>query len=197
MTLALAGLAPVLLPTLLPAQTVGGTEDVKFRFDGLTDAGRLGSSVSGAGDVDGVPDLIVGMISADPNGHIGAGSAFVYSGATGARIFSLDDLAGGSSRADSNGMTNNGSALVFTFNTILTASAETFSVATGGTVDYRIDFPDVDAAARYRILLSGHGTGPTLFHGLLVPLQKDRIFLAAVNKKLDFSSVARRIVFTP
>jgi len=198
------------LPTLLSAQTVGGTVDLKYRFDGQASLDYMGFSVSRAGDVngDGFDDLIVGDPQAAPGGMALAGSAFV-----------------------------------FTFNPILTASSETFSVSAGGTIDYAIDFPDVDAGQKYGILLSAKGTGPTLFKGLLIPLKKDSffvasnkgntpsqginfqgtldpqgqamahftaapgslpnkligrsIFLASVDKKLDFSSVVRRIDFLP
>ncbi|MFQ5749256.1 MAG: integrin alpha [Planctomycetota bacterium] len=208
--LSLSGLALAFLPTLLSAQTVGGTGDLILRFAGQHGNDHFGWSVSGAGDVDGDsrPDLIVGAPFAGANG--------------------INDV---------------GSAFVFAFNPILTASSEIFSVSAGGTIDYAIDFPDVDAGQKYGILLSARRTGPTLFKGLLIPLKKDKfflasikgntppqginfqgtldpqgqatahftaapgsiparfvgrsIFLAAVNKKLDFSSVARRIDFVP
>ena len=51
-----------------------------YRFDGDSEANFLGGSVASAGDVnaDGVADVVVGAVSADPNGLSGAGSAFVY-----------------------------------------------------------------------------------------------------------------------
>jgi len=247
----------------------GATGAQLFRLDGTAAGDILGLSVDGAGDVDGdgVPDLIAGADQASPNGLSKAGSALVFSGATGTQIFRFDgpanfdelgfsvagagdvdgnglaDLIAGAPFADANGLTDAGSAFVFTFNPILTASSETFSVSGGGTIDYAIDFPDVDAGQKYGILLSAKGTGPTLFKGLLIPLKKDgffvasthgntppqgtnfqgtlnaqgqatahltaapgglpgkligrSIFLAVVNKLLDFSSVARRISFLP
>jgi len=240
-----------------------------FRFDGQASVDFLGSSVSGAGDVDGdgFTDLIVGADGADPNGLTDAGSAFVFSGADGSQLFRFDgqacgdslgssvsgagdvvsdgfaDLIVGAPQADPGGNPEAGSAFVFAFNPILTASSQTFSVSAGGTIDYAIDFPDVDAGQKYGVLLSARGTGPTLFKGLLIPLKKDSffvastkgntppqglnfqgtldpqgdaaaqftaapgslpskligrsVFLAAVNKKLDFSSVARRVDFLP
>ncbi len=215
----------------------------------------------------GVPDLFVGAFKTAHDFLKNAGSAFVFSGATGARLFRFDgqakgdklgfsvacagdvdgdgrpELIAGARFADPSGLGGAGSAFVYTFNPILTASAETFSLSAGGTLDYAIDFPDVDAGRKYGILLSAQGTGPTLFKGLLIPLQKDSffvastqgntppqgmnfqgtldsqgratahftaaagslpgklighsIFLATVNKKLDFASVARRIDFVP
>jgi len=245
----------------------GATGTQLFRFNGQTAGDYLGFSVAGAGDVDGdgFSDLIVGAILSDPNGLADAGSAFIFSGATGAQLFRLNgqaawdhlgysvagagevdgdgrpDLVLGSTQAGGSG--NAGSAFIYTFNPILTATAETFSVSAGGTIDYPIDFPDVDGGEKYGFLLSAKGTGPTVFKGLLVPLTKDKffkdsihgntpsqgtgfqgtldpqgqalahftaapgslpgklighsLFLAAVNKKFDFSSVARRIDFLP
>jgi len=247
----------------------GATGAQLFRFDGLAAGDNLGYSVAGAGDVDGdgVPDLIVGDPFANPNGITDAGSAFVFSGATGIKLWRFDnqatgdwfgssvseagdvdgdgrpDLIVGSPRADPNGIPDAGSVLVYTFNPILIPSSESFSVSTGGQIDYSIDFPDVDVGEEYRFLLSIHGTGPTLLQGLRIPLTRDRffrssmngntppqgvgfrgilngegralarftaapgslpskligrsLFLAVMNMKLDFSSVARRIDFVP
>ncbi len=81
-----------------------GRADVYSGFDGsilLTFLGtntgnRLGSSVSGAGDVDGdgTVDLIVGMPFANPNGP-DSGRARVFSGATGATIYTFKGDAAG------------------------------------------------------------------------------------------------------
>jgi len=62
---------------------------------------------------------------------------------------------------------------------ILTFSGSTLSFSSGGTIDYAIAFPDVDAGASYQILLSAHGTGPTVLHGLSIPLTRDALFQAS------------------
>ncbi len=247
----------------------GASGAVIRRFDGTGINDFFGSSVASAGDADGdgVPDLLIGANRADPGGRTDAGSVFLYSGATGKLIFRFDgsdagkmlgdpvagagDLDGDGSpelffgipRADVGDQRWAGTAVVFTFNPILDASAETFSVAAGGAVDYSIDFPDADAGREYGLLLSATGTGPTLFKGLPIPLTNDRFFrasltgntppqgigfqgildpqgrsqarfaappgtlpgkligrtffLAAVNDKLDFASVARKLAFLP
>jgi len=246
----------------------GATGAQLLRLDGQAAGDQSGQSVAGGGDFngDGRADLIVGAPLADPNGRMNSGSARVFSGAAGVQLFSLDGMqeqvglghsvaaAGdvdGDGRADLivgapftvDVVAGPGSAFVFTFNPILTATEETFSVSAGGTLYYMINFPDVDAGQKYGILLSARGTGPTLLQGLLIPLKKDgffvastkgktpsqgtafqgilglhgealayfstmpgtlpnkligrSIFLAVVNKKLDFASVARRIDFTP
>ncbi len=57
---------------------------------------RLGGSVAGAGDVnaDGREDFIVGAEATNPGGRINAGSAYVYSGATGALLYQKDGMNG-------------------------------------------------------------------------------------------------------
>jgi len=241
----------------------GATGAPFFQFNGTEAGALLGFSVAGAGDLDrdGLADIIVGAISASPNGLASAGSAYVFSfAATEPLFFRFDGFAAGdrlgasvAGAGEVHGHTamiigapqinNSGFAVVYTFNPILTTSSETFSVSAGGTIHYLIEFVDSFAGAKYGMLLSARGTGPTLFKGLLIPLQRDSffvastkgntplqgknfqgtldsqgqalarftagpgnipnkligrsIFLAAVNKKLDFASVARRIDFTP
>jgi len=67
---------------------------------------------------------------------------------------------------------------------ILIASGEVLSVGSGGTIDYAIDFPPVDAGASYQILLSVNGTGPTTLNGLSIPLTPDRLFQASLNGRV-------------
>jgi len=247
----------------------GATGTILFRCDGLKAGDRLGNSVAGAGDVDGdgFDDVVVGAPGADPEGLGDAGSMLIFSGATGTLLFRFDgqeargalgwsvagagdvdrdgrsDLITGAIGTNPKHIKGAGSAFVFTFNPILKASAETLSVSAGGKIDYTINFPDADAGQEYGLLLSSHGTGPTLLKGLPVPLTRDRffaasaqgntppqgidfqgfldskgkafarftaapgtlparligrtLFLAAVDKKHDFSSVARKLVFLP
>ncbi|MEW5875150.1 MAG: MopE-related protein, partial [Candidatus Zixiibacteriota bacterium] len=70
----------------------GQTGALLWQFDGAAADDRLGSSVSGAGDVnnDGFDDMIVGAYAADPGGPSFAGSAYVYSGQTGALLWQFD-----------------------------------------------------------------------------------------------------------
>ncbi len=117
----------------------GATGAQLLRLDGPASNDALGSSVAGAGDVDGdgFDDLIVGAPFADPNGNKDSGSAFVFSGATGSLIWRFDgqashdelgfsvagagdvdgdgvpDLIAGVPFRDPNGRTDAGSARVF------------------------------------------------------------------------------------
>nr|MBC8329289.1 FG-GAP repeat protein [Planctomycetota bacterium] len=70
----------------------GATGSLLRQFDGAAAGDALGYSVSGAGDVDGdgAADLVVGALRANPGGLMGAGSAFVYSGASGSLIWQFD-----------------------------------------------------------------------------------------------------------
>ncbi len=75
----------------------GADGTLLFRKDGVVAIGFFGYSVAGAGDVngDGKADFIVGALLADPGGRIDAGSAFVYSGATGALLLQKDGAVAG------------------------------------------------------------------------------------------------------
>ncbi|KAA3604480.1 MAG: hypothetical protein DWQ01_21825 [Planctomycetota bacterium] len=68
-----------------------------YAYLGGTQAARLGSSVAGAGDVngDGFADFLVGAVTADPNGLASAGSVYLYSGLDGSLLFQFDGLAAG------------------------------------------------------------------------------------------------------
>ncbi|RMH01725.1 MAG: hypothetical protein D6702_10610 [Planctomycetota bacterium] len=73
----------------------GATGGLIFRFDGGAANDRFGNAVADAGDVDGdgLDDLLVGAWWADPGGISLAGSAYVFSGATGSLIHRFDGSA--------------------------------------------------------------------------------------------------------
>ena len=66
-------------PTLALSALNGTTG---FRVDGVNESDISGASVSGAGEIngDGVDDLLVGALGADPNGNSSAGSSYVVFG---------------------------------------------------------------------------------------------------------------------
>ena len=73
------------------ARVLSGVDgSVLYNFDGDSADDRLGSSVSGAGDVngDGFADLIVGAYLDDNNG-VSSGSAKVYSGIDGSVLYTF------------------------------------------------------------------------------------------------------------
>jgi hypothetical protein len=75
----------------------GADGSLLHQFDGEAVMDYLGTSVSGAGDVnnDGFADVIIGAPLADPNGIDWAGSAYVYSGADGSLLHQFDGEAEG------------------------------------------------------------------------------------------------------
>ncbi|MBC6418292.1 MAG: FG-GAP repeat protein, partial [Prochloron sp. SP5CPC1] len=69
-----------------------------FILNGIDSSGNSGSSVSGAGDIngDGIDDLIIGTAFANPNGNQAAGSSYVVFGSNSGfnASFNLSDLNG-------------------------------------------------------------------------------------------------------
>ncbi len=82
--------------TPLALSSLSGTDG--FRLDGVAAADYSGFSVSAAGDIngDGIGDLIVGAVGADPNGNSAAGSSYVVFGKTSpfAPTLALSSLSG-------------------------------------------------------------------------------------------------------
>lgn len=73
----------------------GATGALIYQKDGIDAGDSFGQSVAGGEDVDGDgrDDFIIGAPNANPNGISNAGSAYVYSGATGALIYQIDGSA--------------------------------------------------------------------------------------------------------
>ncbi len=185
----------------------GATGALLLFLDGPVEHARLGDAVAAGGDVDG--DGTADVISGGPakaNHSEQAGIAFVFSGTSGKEILRLEgktpfgvlgvalagardvdgdgrsDLLAGSPGAVPAGPGGpTGSVFLLTYNPALSSTGETLSILRGGTIEYAIDFPAADAGAGYRILLSAHGTGPTLLHGLSIPLTKDGFFRASLR----------------
>ena len=73
-----------------------------FRIEGANSTDDAGTSVSGAGDVngDGLADLIVGALGSDPNGNSAAGSTYVVFGKANSMVVNLAILGTGGFRID-------------------------------------------------------------------------------------------------
>jgi len=73
----------------------GATGALLLQINGAAERDNFGSSVAGAGDLngDGKADFIVGAPAAGPGGLDYAGSAYVYSGATGALLLQINGAA--------------------------------------------------------------------------------------------------------
>lgn len=117
----------------------GSTGALLHQWDGVATEDRIGRGVDGVGDLDadGFDDVVIGASVASPSGLLSAGSAFVYSGNTGALLLQWDgadaggnlgeavaaagdvnldgvpDVLVGAPHTDANGLTGNGS--VFTY----------------------------------------------------------------------------------
>lgn len=178
----------------------GRTGLVLHKWEGEDATDALGYDVAGAGDLnrDGYADVIAGIPGDDPGGQPWAGSAALFSGRDGRALKLLEGPASGSSFGtsvagsgdlDGDGYdvvvvgapytpaaTDEGYARVIGFAPMLVPSAESFSIAAGGVVQYAMDFPQADAWGIYQILVSRTGTGPTVARGLEIPLTLDAAF---------------------
>ena len=184
----------------------GATGALIWQFDGAAANDGLGFAVSGAGDVDGdgLADLIAGARLAGPGGLNRAGSAYVYSGATGTllRRFDgaepndwlgnsvsgagdangdgLDDVLVGAPQADvtPGGKSDAGSAYVHSLDPFLHLDSRELSATNGVPVQLDVDFPDTEAGMHFVVLASATGTGPTQMGvgAVPVPLTPDALF---------------------
>ncbi|KAA3613413.1 MAG: hypothetical protein DWQ01_02500 [Planctomycetota bacterium] len=174
----------------------GASGQLIYKVYGREDFNSLGTALDTAGDVngDGKDDLLVG--SNQFNGRV-----HLLSGDTGYRLFSQDAEGTGETffklgetivglgdfnqdgrlnyLVSDTGTLYKGAVYLMSFRPFIEASSETVSAATGGTIQYDLDFP----AERvywpdlfYAILASAGGTGPTLLNGYLVPLTADGLY---------------------
>jgi FG-GAP repeat len=174
-----------------------------YKWTGLATSENFGASVSGAGDVnlDGYADLIVGAPGDSSTGISNRGYASIYSGADGTRLYFTQGETGYSSMGSSvsgAGDVNQdgyadiiigaegtpagsrkeaGAAYVHSFNPYLNGDLREVSIATGGTMNLGLTFPDYAAGYDYQILISKSGTGP-MHRGIAIPLSLDAMVIA-------------------
>jgi hypothetical protein len=191
----------------------GGAMDPIYQINGASDSESLGQALSAAGDVDGdgTGDLIVGAVGDSSQGIYAAGSAMVYSGATGALIMQdygsadfewfgetvagLGDVNGdgkaefmvGALYASAGGFYGAGSAYVYEANPIMTSSSSTVSASAGGVLTLTINFPDAAAGQQYKVLISRTGAGPT-YYGVDIPLTLDSLVMDTYVGNYPFST---------
>lgn len=153
----------------------------------------FGTKVAGNQDLDGdrIPDILV----AAPQQDHGQGAVYVFSGATGELraelrspngslgfdIDTLSDLDGDGLGEFLSGVRNLDRAIVNSFKPFLVTEAQELVASTGGTVRFKINFPESEATLPYAVLTSGSGMGATTVNGFQIPLGDDVYLQNSLN----------------
>ena len=129
------------------------------------------------------------------------GAAWVFSGRTGAELFSVSNnfvgglgfSVGAASDLDgdgrgevllgapfvlSSGTPNSGAVYVYSFHPYLTTSAQSISASQGGLIQLDLDFPTQHAGDSYAVLMSDQGPGSFQW-GVEIPLSLTPLVLAS------------------
>lgn len=179
----------------------GATGMIAFQQNGTALADNFGSSVAMAGDFngDGFGDWSVGARLRDGPGGFDSGVAFVFSGRDGTVLLRADgvdaqdnfgDSVIGGVDVDGDGFADvafaapladsvaqlSGTVDVLRLVPILDVSALEVSAASGGSIDFPIDFPVAEAGRDYILLGSASGLGPKPYQGVSIPLTVDPFF---------------------
>ena len=187
----------------------GATGAVLFEdiHRGLADTG-FGTRLAAVGDLngDGVQDFAVGAPSASPGGIFEAGSAFLYSGSSGALLYAYHGIqpggklgsaiAGsrnpegrwqgfliGAQLLDSVGGVNAGGVLRASYRPFLSISSTTVSRTTGDHLLLHLNFPEEDAGHPYGLLMSNNGDSASIFQGFDIHLVQDRSFQRMATRR--------------
>lgn len=200
----------------------GATGDTIMEFFGAVQAGAFGSSVASGFDMDGdgVEDIVVGSPATNRLNRIGAAS--VYSGLTGelirrwsgeeladefgAKVFGFpdfnqdgyDDILISAIKADdSTGLIDVGYASMYSFHPLLVADVQTMSASLGGSMHLDLDFPDLTANWKYRVLASFSGIGPTQLGTIQVPLTMDWLAADTYRNQYPISTTSTQGFLDP
>jgi len=177
-----------------------------YNLTGNNSNETFGSSLVNMGDQNGdyKDDFLIGVPYRNTNGI--PGLAMLFSGDNGLllqkfgtgldlgfgqHVANLGDLDGdgyddvGVSTAESLTLFQ-GSATIYGSRKYLSSTRETISAAAGGRVDFLMDFDKAQRGFAYRLLVSSHGTGPSIINGLEVPLGWD--FLLGLSSSGSYPS---------
>ena len=161
----------------------------------IPETALLGVGLSGCRDCDGdgIPDVVAGAPFATQVNPRFYGSVFGYSGANGDMLWRLNgsvanrigrtvaSLGDADSNEhpkvliDGNSLSPSGwtAARIVEWYPGLRADSDRLSVQRGGRIEFQSRWPLDLAGARYVLLASGRGDGPTMIGGLAVPLTPD------------------------
>lgn len=176
------------------------TRQVLWRTESNTPWEWFGSSLSSTADLDldGVPEILVGVPTEINNHATGKGFVQILSGRDGSRLWKIrtttesstlygitvqgygrhgrKDMALIGEPTASSVLPYAGAVHVIQFEPYLSANALSVSAAAGASVIYKLDFPASEAGLSYALLASASGRGPTIVGGISVPLTADGVF---------------------
>lgn len=188
----------------LLAAVSSATKQILWRTESNVPYELFGYSMSPMDDLDldGIPEILVGVPTDGVSHASGEGYAQVLSGRDGSHLWSIrtshEQRTGYGRAVGTTGrhgrrdvaligepfsslvLPSAGAVHVVRFEPFLTASEFAVSAAAGASITYSLDFPASEAGLPYALLASASGRGPTMLGGLAVPLTADSVFTRSV-----------------